>query len=78
MSSFLILLVAAVLTAAIGWVLLSAAAGAGISADSNVTPYVLALCMLPFLLMAAAVPKRRRAPSKARVGSVGAQTWTWS
>jgi PAT family beta-lactamase induction signal transducer AmpG len=53
------------IAAAAGWVLLEAAAGIGVSADSNVTPYVLALCMVPFLIMAAALPKIRKLPPTA-------------
>jgi MFS transporter, PAT family, beta-lactamase induction signal transducer AmpG len=45
--------------AAIGWLLLRAASGIGISGQTNVTPYVLVICMVPFLLMAAALPKIR-------------------
>jgi len=51
--------------AAIGWLLLSAAAGAGMSGQTNVTPYVLVICMLPFLAMAAALPKIRTLPPTA-------------
>jgi PAT family beta-lactamase induction signal transducer AmpG len=54
-------------TAAVGWLLLGAASGAGMSGQTNVTPYVLAICMLPFLLMAAALPKIRRLPPSARL-----------
>jgi PAT family beta-lactamase induction signal transducer AmpG len=53
------------LAAGIGWLLLSAAAGAGISSQTNVTPYVLAICMLPFLVMAAALPRIRKLPPTA-------------
>lgn len=62
-----ILAIAAVATAAVGWVALAAAARIGIGAGSNVTPWVLGLCMVPFLLMAACVPAIRRAPADARV-----------
>ena len=34
--------------------------GIGISAQTNVTPYVLVICMVPFLIMAAALPKIRK------------------
>jgi MFS transporter, PAT family, beta-lactamase induction signal transducer AmpG len=47
------------LVAAIGWALLGVAAGSGIDAKTNVTPWVLGLAMLPFVLMAAALPKIR-------------------
>jgi PAT family beta-lactamase induction signal transducer AmpG len=48
-----------VVTAVVGWLLLGAASGIGISAETNVTPYVLVICMVPFLVMAAALPKIR-------------------
>ncbi|GGE72072.1 MFS transporter [Sphingomonas prati] len=47
-------------TAAVGWVLLAIAAQAGIDAGSNVTPWVLGMCMLPFVAMAIALPRIRR------------------
>ena len=64
-ASLLILLAAMAATAAVGWLLLGAAAGMGMSGQTNVTPYVLALCMVPFLLMAAALPKIRKLPPSA-------------
>ncbi|QAY79755.1 permease [Sphingosinicella sp. BN140058] len=64
--SLIILLAAVAVTAAIGWLLLGAASGLGIGAKSNVTPYVLAACMLPFLIMAAALPKIRTLPPTSR------------
>ena len=52
------------LAAGLGRAGLALAAAAGIDAGSNVTPWVLGLCMLPFLIMAAAVPRiRRMAPA---------------
>lgn len=57
----------AAITTVIGWVILSLAAGAGVDADTNVTPWVLGCCMLPFLLMAAALPQIRRAPADAPI-----------
>ena len=48
--------------AAIGWLLLEAATQIGISAQTNVTPWVLGFCMVPFLIMAAALPKIRKLP----------------
>ena len=62
-----ILAAACAVTAAVGWVMLGLAAGAGLGADSNVTPYVLGLCMLPFLAMAASLPAIRRAPADGRL-----------
>ncbi len=65
-ASVAILLAATAVTAAVGWVVLDLAVRAGIDAKSNVTPYVLGLCMVPFLLMAAALPRiRRSAPDSA-------------
>jgi PAT family beta-lactamase induction signal transducer AmpG len=61
-ASVAILLAATTMTVAIGWALLGAASGIGVSGDTNVTPYVLALCMAPFLIMAAALPRIRRLP----------------
>ena len=60
-ASALILLCALAVAAIIGTVLLGAAARIGINQDSNVTPYVLVLCMLPFIAMAATIPRIRRA-----------------
>lgn len=60
-ASFVILLIVAMLTAAVGWVVLDLAAGAGISSKTNVTPVVLGICLLPFIIMAAALPKIRGA-----------------
>ncbi len=51
--------------AAVGWVLLSAARGAGIDAGSNVTPWVLGVCLLPFVALAAALPWLQRMPADA-------------
>ncbi len=66
-ASALILLAVMLATAAVGWVILSAASGAGMGASSNVTPYVLGICMLPFLIMAAALPRIRKAPPTSRI-----------
>ena len=87
-ASLVILLAVTVVTAAVGWVLLGAASGIGMSGQTNVTPYVLALCMVPFLIMAAALPKsatcrpRRRRAARSRSGlmsnSSGATaSWRW-
>jgi len=64
-ASAAILLALTAVTAGVGSVLLDAAAGMGISSKSNVTPYVLALCMVPFLIMAAALPRIRTLPPTA-------------
>ncbi|MCJ8156863.1 AmpG family muropeptide MFS transporter [Sphingomonas sp. LaA6.9] len=58
-ASGLILFAAMLLTAAAGWLLLGAAAQLGVSDKTNVTPYVLVICMVPFLIMAAAIPRIR-------------------
>lgn len=47
--------------AAVGWVVLATAAGLGLDGTANVTPYVLAIAMLPFVAMALALPRIRRA-----------------
>jgi len=67
LASIGILAAACAVTAAVGWVLLGLASRAGLGADSNVTPYVLGLCMVPFLAMAAALPAIRRAPADGRL-----------
>ncbi|MGQ0588587.1 MAG: permease [Sphingosinicella sp.] len=64
-ASVAILLAAMVVTGTVGWLLLGAAGGMGMNGQTNVTPYVLALCMVPFLLMAAALPKIRKLPPTA-------------
>ena len=51
----------ALVVGAVGWVVLGAAQAAGIGAASNVTPWVLGICMLPFIAMALALPRIRRA-----------------
>ena len=61
-ASLVILPALAIATGAIGWFLLRSASGLGVSDRTNVTPYVLGLCMVPFLVMAAAVPKIRHLP----------------
>ena len=66
-ASAAILLASAAATALVGGMLLAAAAGIGIDAKANVTPWVLALCMAPFLAMAAALPRIRRAPADAPI-----------
>jgi PAT family beta-lactamase induction signal transducer AmpG len=65
-ASIVILLALTAITAGIGWLLLSAASGIGISGDTNVTPYVLVICMVPFLVMAAALPRIRKLPPTSR------------
>ncbi|MBL0914083.1 MAG: permease [Sphingopyxis sp.] len=65
LASLLILLAVALATAAVGWALLSAAEGAGISAKTNVTPVVLAIALLPFVALALALPRINRLPAGA-------------
>jgi PAT family beta-lactamase induction signal transducer AmpG len=64
-ASAIILGAATAAVAAIGWLLLRAASGIGISGQTNVTPVVLVVCMVPFLIMAAALPKIRTLPPSA-------------
>ena len=51
----------ALATAAVGFVLLHLVAQAGIGEQTNVTPVVLGVCLLPFVLLALALPRIRRA-----------------
>jgi MFS transporter, PAT family, beta-lactamase induction signal transducer AmpG len=64
-----VIVVAVVVTGQIGYLLLSAAGWLGIDARANVTPWVLGLAMLPFVLMAAALPAIRRATPDSRLRS---------
>jgi PAT family beta-lactamase induction signal transducer AmpG len=64
-ASALILLGSAIVTAIVGWLALSAAQSAGLSAQTNVTPVVLAICLLPFILLAFALPRIRKLPARA-------------
>lgn len=43
-------------TAAAGWLILTASSGIGITADTNVLPWVLGIAMAPFVLLAFALP----------------------
>jgi PAT family beta-lactamase induction signal transducer AmpG len=61
LASAVILIVTVIGAAAIGWVMLAIAAQAGVNADSNVMPMVLSICLLPFVVMTAALPHIRRA-----------------
>ncbi len=67
-----ILLAALAVTAGAGWLILGAAGDAGIDSKTNVTPYVLAVCMVPFLIMAAALPRIRKAPPESAIRSSAA------
>lgn len=55
-----ILLAAVAIVAVVGWLILAAFAGAGISPKTNVTPWVLGICMLPFIVMAILTPRIRK------------------
>lgn len=69
-----ILGVTVLVTALAGRLLLGAARSAGIGSDTNVTPFVLALCILPFAMLAVLLPRIRRMPADAparRSPSVG-------
>lgn len=50
-------------TTLVGFVVLHAAAAAGLSSRTNVTPGVLILCGLPFVIMMIAIPRIQRLPS---------------
>jgi len=55
-ASIVILLAIVAITAAVGWLILTAAAGIGITSDTNVLPWVLAIAMAPFIVLAFALP----------------------
>ena len=67
MSSALMLAALLGLFASAGWLLLGAAENLGIDSETNVTPWVLGIAMLPFVAMAAALPKIRRASPQSRL-----------
>jgi PAT family beta-lactamase induction signal transducer AmpG len=71
-ASAAILLAVLAVTAGVGRLVLDLAAGAGVDSRTNVTPYVLAVCMAPFLIMAAALPRIRSAPPDSRIRSSAA------
>jgi MFS transporter, PAT family, beta-lactamase induction signal transducer AmpG len=60
LASLAILLGSLVVTAGLGWAVLKLAAGVGISSNTNVTPAVLAIALLPFAALAIALPRIRR------------------
>ena len=66
-ASAAILMLTALATTAIGTIALGLADRAGVSAKTNVTPAVLATCLLPFIAMALALPRIRRAPADAPI-----------
>ena len=55
-ASAVILIAVLAATAAAGWLILGAASGIGISANTNVLPWVLGIAMLPFVILAFALP----------------------
>lgn len=59
-ASLAILAVAAALAAMVGGLVLGFFAAAGIDSSSNVTPFVLAVCVIPFAVLAAMLPRIRR------------------
>ena len=69
-ASAAILVAGVAVVAVIGIVVLRAAGSVGLTPDSNVTPGVLILCALPFVLMTLAIPKiRSLAPDAAPLRS---------
>ncbi|WP_442680539.1 permease [Sphingomonas sp. ASY06-1R] len=70
-ASAIILLGSLLVTAIVGWALLAAAAKAGVTSKTNVTPLVLALALLPFVGLAIALPRirRMRADAPARLSA---------
>lgn len=66
-ASLVILGVTTAATAVIGWGVLQGAAGIGIDAKTNVTPWVLGIAMLPFVVMAFLLPRIRKAPPTAPI-----------
>jgi len=59
-ASAVILFCSLLVTAGVGWLLLDLTAQAGVSSKTNVTPYVLAIALLPFVALALALPRIRR------------------
>ncbi len=59
-ASAAILAATVALTAGLGWSVLGAAARAGVGSETNVTPFVLAVCTIPFLVLALLLPRIRR------------------
>lgn len=59
-ASAAILFLSLVVTATIGWLLLEIAGRAGITSKTNITPIVLLLAILPFVVLALALPWIRR------------------
>lgn len=59
-ASAAILALVTAMFAAMGWVMLAVANHAGVSSGSNVTPFVLGACVVPFVGLALALPRIRR------------------
>ncbi|MEW4449801.1 permease [Qipengyuania sp. JC766] len=55
-----ILAMSCAIVAVLGWLLLSGAAAAGIGSDANLTPVVIVLALLPFAILALALPRIRK------------------
>jgi PAT family beta-lactamase induction signal transducer AmpG len=64
-TSLAILIATGLATAGIGWLVLGAVKGAGFSSQTNVTPIVLAIALLPFAALAIALPRINRLPADA-------------
>ncbi len=62
-----ILVAVTALMAAAGWLVLGAAVRLGIGAQTNVTPFVLAVCVLPFAVLALLLPRIIALPADAPV-----------
>ena len=60
LASAVILSLSLLVTAAVGWLLLEIAGRAGISSKTKITPVVLGLAILPFVVLALALPWIRR------------------
>ncbi len=60
-ASTVILIATAAVAACVGWAMLAVAIDAGMTATTNATPAVLGICLLPFVAMAIALPRIRRA-----------------
>jgi PAT family beta-lactamase induction signal transducer AmpG len=65
LASAVILTAALAIAALVGSLLLHAAAALGVTAKTNATRFVLVVALLPFLLLAAALPRIRRMPATA-------------
>jgi PAT family beta-lactamase induction signal transducer AmpG len=65
--SLAIVFASLLIAAAVGGAVLSAVQGAGFSAQTNVTPIVLAVALMPFAALAIALPRINRLPADAPV-----------